>query len=282
MTARVPTRRVSSAEAVADLDRHFAEGDVVQSHFAAVLSAIFPEGEDFFVRSVRHYRDRVTDPELKRAVTGFIGQEAMHGREHRALNARLAELGYPTARIDKVVGTFLKLRERVLPPIANLAFTAAAEHFTATLAELVLTDERVREAGGDGPVAQLLTWHALEENEHKAVAFDVYRLAGGSERLRIWTMKLLRVLFTAAVVTNMALSIAADREGRRLRVLVPSLRRFAASPWCSAELRGRLREYDRVGFHPDDHDTSALVAEWGERLFGDGGELTGLLVGRAA
>ena len=53
---------------------------------------MFPDGEDFFVRSVRHFRDQIADPELKRQVAGFIGQEAMHGREHRAFNDRLDEL----------------------------------------------------------------------------------------------------------------------------------------------------------------------------------------------
>src|SRR5579875_83153 len=105
---RVPTRRMSFEEAIASIPKHFAEGDVAMSHFAAVLSGTFPEGEDYFVRSVRHYRDQITDPDLKRAVAGFIGQEAMHGREHRAFNEKLAEYGYPTKRIDKAVGQILR------------------------------------------------------------------------------------------------------------------------------------------------------------------------------
>lgn len=279
---RVPTRRMSFEQALASIPKHFAEGDPAMSHFAAVLSATFPEGEDYFVRSVRHYREQISDPELKRAVAGFIGQEAMHGREHRSFNERLAELGYPTKRIDKAVGAFLRFRERHLPPITNLAFTAACEHFTATLAELVLTNEAVREMSGDGPVARLFLWHALEEAEHKAVAFDVYRAVGGSERTRIWTMKLLRKMFTLGIVVDMTLSILGDREGRKLRVLVPSLRRLATSPWLSREVRRTLREYDRPGFHPNDRDDSALVAEWREKLFGAEGELNEYLVTRAA
>jgi predicted metal-dependent hydrolase len=94
---KVPTRRISFEESLADLPRHFADdGDLLSSHLAAALSAVFPDGEDFFVRSVRRFRDDVTDPELKRQVAGFIGQEAMHGREHRVLNDRLVALGYPT------------------------------------------------------------------------------------------------------------------------------------------------------------------------------------------
>jgi len=103
---KVPTRRISFEESLRDLPRHFAaDGDLITSHVIAALSSVFPDGEDFFVRSVRRYRDRITDPELKRQVSGFIGQEAMHGREHRAFNDRLAELGYPTKRIERMTGS---------------------------------------------------------------------------------------------------------------------------------------------------------------------------------
>ena len=131
---KVPTRRISFEASLQDLPKHFAAGgDIILSHLAAALSALFPDGEDFFVRSVRHYRDRITDPDLKRQVAGFIGQEAVHGREHRVLNDRLAELGYPTKRVERFTRLGLALRWRVAPPMANLAATAALEHFTATL-----------------------------------------------------------------------------------------------------------------------------------------------------
>src|SRR3954454_9073585 len=73
----VPTRRISFEESLRTVPKHFAaDGDVVSSHVMANLSSVFPDGEDFFVRSVRHYRDQITDPVLKRQVAGFIGQEA--------------------------------------------------------------------------------------------------------------------------------------------------------------------------------------------------------------
>src|SRR4051812_7526993 len=134
---KVPTRRISFEEALQSIPKHFAgDGDLVASHVTAGLSGVFPDGEDFFVRSVRQFRDQITDPELKRQVAGFIGQEAMHGREHRAFNERLAELGYPTKQVEKFTRLGLAFREKVAPPKANLAATAALEHFTATLAEL--------------------------------------------------------------------------------------------------------------------------------------------------
>src|SRR2546421_3054507 len=149
---KVPTRRISFEAALQDLPKHFAaDGDLILSHVAASLSAVFPDGEDFFVRSVRHYRDQITDPELKRQVAGFIGQEAMHGREHRALNNRLDQLGYPTKLVERLVERGLRIRERVFTRKSNLAATAALEHFTATLAELVPTNGGARDRfGHDG------------------------------------------------------------------------------------------------------------------------------------
>src|SRR6476660_1381840 len=123
---QVPTRRISLEESFRSVPKHFAaDGDLILSHVAASLSAVFPDGEDYFVRSVRHYRSQITDPELKRQVAGFIGQEAMHGREHRALNHRLAELGYPTRTFERLTKRGLALRERIASPAANLAATAA-------------------------------------------------------------------------------------------------------------------------------------------------------------
>ena len=277
---QVPTRRISFEESLQSLPHHFAaDGDLVLSHLAASLSAVFPDGEDFFVRSVRHYRDQITDPELKRQVSGFIGQEALHGREHRLFNDRLSELGYPTKRFERITKKGLELRERVAPPIANLAATAALEHFTATLAELVLSKPEVRDLFGHDEVRNLFLWHALEESEHKAVAFDVYKAVGGSERMRVLTMKLIRAGFVLGMAVQIVISLLGDRATYRPGTLRRSLRNFRRSGLLSAELWRQLKDYDRPDFHPDDQDTDALVAEWRDRLFGEQGTLNDKLAG---
>src|SRR5213078_5280148 len=124
---------------------------------------------------------------------------AVQGREHRAFNDRLDQLGYPTKTFERFTKKGLAGRERLLSPKSNLAATAALEHFTATLAELVLTSEETRELFGHDEVRNLFLWHALEESEHKAVAFDVYKAAGGSERTRVLTMRLLRFGFVVGM-----------------------------------------------------------------------------------
>lgn len=209
----VPARRISFEESLRDMPQHFAaEGNLIESHLAAALSSLFPDGEDFFVRSVRRYRDQITDPALRKQVAGFIGQEAVHGREHRVLNDRLDELGYKTVKpMERFTRRGLAFRERVAPPIANLAATAALEHFTATLAELLLSSEEMRNRFGHDAIRDVFVWHALEESEHKAVAFDVYKAVGGSERMRVWTMKGIRLGFVVGLVLQVAVSLLLDR-----------------------------------------------------------------------
>jgi predicted metal-dependent hydrolase len=271
---RVQTRRLSLDESFQDVPRHFASGgDLIESHLAASLSAVFPDGEDFFVRSVRHFRDEITDPELKRQVAGFIGQEAVHGREHRAFNDRLAVLGYPTKQIERIVKRSLEIRERLLSPLSNLALTAALEHFTATLAELVLSSEETRAQFGHQAVLDLFVWHALEESEHKAVAFDVYRAVGGGERLRVFTMNLLCVVFISGMLVAITASLLGDGETYRRGQLRRSWRAIRRSPLMSRELWRQLRDYNRPGFHPDDRDTTGLVERWRTELFGAQGTL---------
>ena len=280
---QVPTRRISFEESLQDLPRHFAgDGDIIASHITAGLSALFPDGEDFFVRSVRHFRNDITDPDLKKQVNGFIGQEAMHGREHRALNDRLDELGYPTKIVETITRKGLALRERLASPKMNLAATAGLEHFTATLAELVLTSEETRDLFGHEEVKNLFVWHALEESEHKAVAFDVYKAVGGSERTRVWTMNVLRYGFVLGMIVQVIASMLFDRSTYNPRKLVRSLRTLKNSPIISRELWDQLKDYNRPDFHPDDRDTNGLVREWSEKLFGAEGTLNDKLAGASA
>ncbi|HUE58120.1 MAG TPA: metal-dependent hydrolase, partial [Acidimicrobiales bacterium] len=190
-----------------------------------------------------------------------------------AFNERLSELGYPTKQVEWFTRKGLELRTRFAPPIANLAATAALEHFTATLAELVLSDDEVRGHFGHPAVRDLFVWHALEESEHKAVAFDVYKAVGGSERVRVWTMKAIRFGFVIGMTVQVAFSLLRDWAAYRPARLFRSLNNFRRSPLVGRELWRQLKDYERADFHPDDRDTTELVARWRESLFGEKGSL---------
>ena len=277
----VPMRPVEFGTWFDQVPKHFAvDGDIVMSHVLAVLSSVFPDGEDYFVRAVERVQDRITDPALRADVDGFLGQEEMHGREHRLLNERLAELGYPSRAIGAYVRLLFGARERIRSDRLHLAFTAALEHYTATLAETLLDQPDARAEIGDERVRSLLMWHALEEAEHKAVAFDVYRAVGGTERMRVVTMWITHVLFLVETGLWTLVSLSMDAQARSHPGRVArSFWRLRRSPFASPRAVRQLLQYTERGFHPNDRDTRRLIADWRERLFGDAGSLAELLAG---
>ena len=277
-----PTRRIDFGFGEVDLPRHFMGDDLVFSHVVAVLSCLFPEGEDFFVRSVRNYRDQIDDPLLARQVKGFIGQEAIHGREHRAFNEALGDLGYPVRFHDARVRLGLGIFSRVAPKSYQLALTAALEHYTATLAEVLLNSDTLQTGTEIEQVRELFLWHALEENEHKSVAFDVFQRVCGKERIRVNVMRFATVGFITALFAGTAASLALDPAARDLPRLRRSFARFRRNPLVSRQVRARIRDYNRPGFHPEDHDTNELLDTWRARLFGPEGELNHRLKGDRA
>jgi uncharacterized protein len=248
-------------------ERYFVDGDILRSHIAAMLSSVFPEGEDFFVRSVRNYRDQISDPVLKEQVKGFIGQEALHGREHRAFNERLQELGYPTRFTDKRVKIGLGILGKVAPKTHQLAVTAALEHYTATLAEALLRDDKARGEFTTEETRTLFSWHALEETEHKSVAFDVFQHVCGKRRIRVGTMYGVHIGFLFAMTLSVTISMLFDRYARRHPIKVlRSLAGLRTHVFFQPQVLRRLKDYDRADFHPDDHDTVELLERWRQEL----------------
>lgn len=97
-------------------------------------------------------------------------------------------MGYPTRLVDRFPHYLMMRTDPIVPSRFQLAVTAALEHYTATVAERLLTSPEAQELLGENELRSMLLWHALEESENKTVAFDVYWHTGGSERLRIATM----------------------------------------------------------------------------------------------
>ncbi|WP_100525866.1 metal-dependent hydrolase [Mycobacteroides abscessus] len=254
--------------------KYFVENDIVYSHFVAGLSGGFPPGEEGFIRSVRKFSDQITDPVLKKRVAGFIGQESVHGQEHRRVNEKLIEMGYPIAWLDskKQVDRLIRF-ENMLPPRAHLAFTAMAEHMTAILAERTLGSDEVQAIPGDPVVWHLLNWHALEELEHKSVAFDVYRAVGGTETMRIGLMLAAMTIVPPLTLGILAGSLLADPVARRQPLrLLREARGLFGGPLFKG-IVGDVRKYLRPGFHPDDINTDELLERWQQELFGSKGIL---------
>lgn len=285
-----PVRRISFESVIENLERDFStDDDIVMCHLVAALSGLFPDGEEMFIEAVRHHRDRVTDPDLLRQVNAFIGQEVTHGREHRLLNERLAELGYRAKLVEatlhndavitpgmrrilrivtkfgplKDIGERIEEQETIEPePIMLLALTSALEHYTATMAQTLLTERELQERFADEDFFRMWAWHAIEECEHKAVAFDVYKAVGGDEETRLRAMRLATLALAFIAGYHTVVGSLRDPRSYRGFALVRSLWRLRTNPLLSKEFRRRLADYNRADFHPLQHDTTALEAAW--------------------
>ncbi|TAK77150.1 MAG: metal-dependent hydrolase [Aquabacterium sp.] len=156
-----------------DIPVYWMGGDAFQSRFWDALSVIFPPGERFFMDCVRDYREQVKDPGLLQDIKNFTRQEAQHSMVHRQDNDRLRRQGVNVGALTAYVDDMLNKRYRAKHGRAyNLAITAALEHFTSIIAHS-LFDQRDVMRQGDPRVRAMYAWHAIEEVEHKAVAYDV-------------------------------------------------------------------------------------------------------------
>lgn len=274
-TSPIPRRRPVLGLPPAAVASRWYRGELFHTRFCDALSLFFPEGERFFVESVHHFRDRLSDPALRAAVADFVAQEAAHGRAHRAFNGTLAAEGLPlVSELEANAVRTLRLAHRLLTPHGRLAVTCALEHFTAILAEQVLGDPTHREAMSP-EIRALWVWHALEETEHKAVAFDVYRAVGGGYARRVAVMLLTTAVFAGTTAYTHARLMAAEPQPPTLRELVRGLDYMWGRPGLMRKLIPAYLEYLKPSFHPDDRDTRALVA-WGRNyLYGPGGLLEG-------
>lgn len=156
-----------------DIPRYWWDRDAFKTRFADAMSTTFPVGERFFISCVRDYRERVTDPALQQEIKDFIRQEGQHGMVHDLFNSRLKEQGVAVGALERIYKYWLfDFFRKYASRKHTLAFTAAAEHMTAIMVHLLFdTPDMVEQA--DPRLAGMYAWHAMEEMEHKAVAFDV-------------------------------------------------------------------------------------------------------------
>jgi uncharacterized protein len=245
----------------APTEKYWYRGEPAITAFAYALSAVFPEGERFFIDSVRAFRDRIDDPELAAEVRAFIGQEAQHGQVHEKYNERAEAHGFRTSVIAKLSKRRLDRLRRVLPPEEQLAVTCALEHFTAMMAEQLLGDPRMSE-GVDPEHAAVWRWHAAEEAEHKAVAFDVYAKVDGSYVRRVRTYLLTSVMFAGSTLAMTGYLLAKDGRLFEPKRHLALLRWLLVSPGLARNVLPGWLDYLRPDFHPWDRDDRALLDRW--------------------
>lgn len=243
-------------------ERWWLGGDPIGTALYNALSATFPKGEAFFVESVRAFREGA-EPRLAADIKAFTTQEVLHSREHVAFNKRAVDAGYDLTRLDDAVDHRLAI-VRAKHPIVSLAVTMALEHYTAMLAHELLA-EPSHLAGADPETAALWRWHAIEEIEHKGVAYDTWLHATkGMGRLKRWSIKArVMLLVTHHFLidrTKGALDLLAQ-DGIKGPKAWARLFWFAfAKPGMMRKILGAWLSFFLPGFHPWNHDDRALIA----------------------
>jgi predicted metal-dependent hydrolase len=243
-------------------------GDPVATAYFNALSASFPQGETFFIDAVRRYWDR-TDGKLKQQIEAFVQQEAAHTREHVAFNRLIKAAGYDTTAMDAQTRRRLDIA-RSRHPVVQLAITVALEHFTAIMAHSLLTEKNPLPSA-PAEVLRLWQWHAIEEVEHKAVAYDTFvAVTSEMSSLRRWALRcqvmvLISLQFWYSNFERMADFFRQDGINTprtwwrvcKYLWLEPGMMRKIFLPYMS---------FFRPGFHPWDHNDRALVHEFEQRL----------------
>ena len=231
--------------------RWFARS-VLGTHLANGLNLLFPAGERFFVRSVRRYLDRIEDPKLREDIKGFSGQEGLHAYAHERYFEALERQGFDIRGFLRFYEGFAYgFVEKLAPAELCLAATAACEHFTATMAANALA----READGtmvvqDATMRALFLWHAVEEIEHRAVAFDVLQQVNPSYELRVAGLAVAAsMLFGLWMVAAGSLLVQDRARPERLARELRARREFR-SQHGAPRFGPAIRAYLRRDFHP--------------------------------
>ena len=241
------------------------DNDVFKTMLLAGLSTTFPEGERFFMRAVREFQDGVTDPVLQKQVRGFIGQEAHHGNEHDTFNDFIERKGFPAHAESKFVENGIGFQEKYLSRERRLAKTCALEHFTAMFAELMLEHPDFFK-GMDERVLPLWLWHAVEESEHKTVAFDVYQSQVGNYWIRSSEMAKTTIEFSFFTALHMYRLSRVVEGGIGYRNTLKGLGfLFGRKGWLR-KLGPKYLAYYRRDFHPNEVDSTELRVNAMRRL----------------
>lgn len=240
--------------------KYWCANDPAMTHYFTGLSTLFPEGESYFVRSVRALREHAKLNEaLDREISAFIGQEAMHSKEHHAFHISAQQHGLNPESLEKVTGIVLKGLEKVLSKKWNLLVTVGLEHYTAVL--VVSMMETVNEYMTDKTIRDLWLWHSVEETEHKAVAFDLYEYLYGNglnaylPRVTIFTLSL--ILITGLSTIYQIVLMKRDKQLSNLKTW-QNFFNFAAKQYKT--FIPKFFEYYRYDFHPNQTNEKNLVA----------------------
>ena len=229
------------------------------------MSITFPLGEKYFIDAVRHFAGRIDDPRLSQEIRQFCGQEGFHRREHDRYNRELcARRGYDHDYLEGRIARNIARSDKFLSPIERLAATAALEHITAIMAESSLSHDSPMDGQVAPEMRALWDWHAAEEMEHKAVAFDVYRAVGGTEKMRKRALRQASFFLFTDIMGGVVHMLRRDGYLWKPGIWREGWRFLFAEGGILRRVWPAYKEYFREDFHPWQRDTLGLLVHWRE------------------
>lgn len=249
MSTSLPVRRLQ-IDLETSFGRRWNGGDAFRTALFNALSMSFPAGEQLFIDSVR--RGLAALPEDGRArfadeIQGFIGQEATHRHLHGRFNAQLAAQGL----VNHWEARILRRRVRLEPLDVRIwvGITAATEHWTAVLAQRLLAQPALLH-GAEPRLAQLWQWHAAEELEHRATAFDLYVALGGDREWRLRLFRLVSAYFVIDVLRQTLDNLWHDGSWWRVSTWTSAWRTLFGADGLVRQGYRPWKQYLAADFHP--------------------------------
>jgi predicted metal-dependent hydrolase len=253
--------------------RWWWRGDPVGTALYNAFSVSFPPGERFFVEALKALRLEPSERQ-RGEMAAFVAQESMHAREHVAFNAHVARSGYDVEAADARTRTLIGYANQA-PIYRRLAVAVALEHFTAILANAVLSEDRYL-AGAPADIQRLWRWHAIEEIEHKAVLFDAFiAVTARVGRISRWLLRTVVMAVITSVFVRLIGRNIGDFLGQDGRRDGASWRRLAGllliNPGIATRVLPAYLAYYAPGFHPWRRDDRPLVRAAESALSGPAG-----------
>ena len=253
---------------LSEIPRYWFGGDPFLTRMFDALSLTFPDGERYFIQSVRLFRDQIKDPDLQKRVADFIRQEAQHGIAHDKMNNLMREQGMPVDQFIQRLNYMMNYDLKNRSPEYNIAVTAAAEHLTALMAE-TFYGQKDTLRNTHPFVRAMFAWHAIEEMEHRDVAFDVMKdVAKTPEWLRQYTLLITTLLMFGFTIyrANVMLKHDGFSPLQRLQMNIRGLPWFFGKKGTLTRMGKQYRDWFKKDFHPSQHPVIAQYDVWVKTL----------------
>jgi predicted metal-dependent hydrolase len=248
-----------------DLNAPFAQrwngGDAFRTAFFNALSMSFPQGEQYFMDSVRAGFKTLPAGEQERLaneVQGFVGQEATHRRIHALFNGHLQTMGFNNQIEPRATRRTEKNAHRDVR--VHVGATAATEHLTALFAEWMLQHPEALE-GTEDRLKTLWLWHSAEESEHRSTAFDIYLATGGNQEWRVKIFKYVSMVFLYELTRQTVLNLWHDGSLFQWSTWKSGAKMLLAKDGLFRGNYGAWKAYMAKNFHPRQQD-DRLSRDW--------------------